>query len=202
MTILEKAPLKKQPVRQTKSKQFYSLTEFEALLNQPGNHNRLLELIHGEIFEKMPTQEHGLIALNIGSELTAYAKQHKNGRPGVEVRHQATDDDRNSRLPDVSFTCANVPIVAQGSVTAMPDLAVEIKSPADTIKAMRETAAYYLANGSRLVWLVYPNLRLVEVYRSDADVEILDDEQLLVGHDVLPGFELSIASVFADPFAA
>ncbi len=202
MTIIEKTPTKKRPVRQASPKNLYALAEFEALLAQPENRNRLLELIHGEIVEKMPTQEHGLITLNIGSELTAYAKQHKNGRPGVEVRHQTTDDDRNSRLPDVSFTCANVPIVAQGSVTAMPVLAVEIKSPADTIKAMRETAAYYLANGSRLVWLVYPNLRLVEVYRSDADVEILDDEQLLLGHDVLPGFELPVAHVFADPFAA
>ena len=202
MTILEKAPAKTRPLQQAKSKQLYSLAEFEALLAVPGNANRLLELIDGKIVEKMPTQRHGLVALNIGSALSAYAKQYKNGRPGVEVRHQATGDDRNSRLPDVSFTCANVPIVERGSVTDMPDLAVEIKSPDDTIKEMRETADYYLANGSRLVWLVYPNLRLVEVYRPDADVEILDVEQILVGHDVLPGFALAVADVFADPFAS
>ena len=202
MTILEKAPAKTRPLQQAKSKQLYSLAEFEALLDQPGNNNRLLELINGEIVEKMPTQRHGLVASNIGSALSAYAKQYKNGRPGVEVRHRATGDDRNSRLPDVSFTCANVPIVEQGSVTDMPDLAVEIKSPDDTIKQMRETADYYLANGSRLVWLVYPNLRMVEVYRPDADVEILDAEQILVGHDVLPGFALSVADVFADPFTS
>jgi len=202
MTILEKAPAQEQSVQQAKAKQLYSLAEFEALLSQPGNHNRLLELIHGEIVEKMPTQQHGLVASNVNFALVAYAREHKNGRPGIEVRHRVIGDDRNSRLPDVSFTCANVPIVERGTVSAMPDLAVEIKSPDDTIKEMRETAAYYLANGSRLVWLVYPNLRMVEVYRPDADVEILDAEQTLVGHDVLPGFALPVADVFADPFAA
>jgi Uma2 family endonuclease len=201
MTVIEHSPAQELPVRQATAPHIYSLAEFEALRNQPANANRLLELINGEIVEKMPTQEHGLIALNIGAELRTYAKQHKNGRPGVEVRHQAAGDACNSRLPDVSFTCANTPLVENGSVTGMPDLAVEIKSPSDIIHEMRETAAYYLAHGSRLVWLVYPNYRMVEVYRPHADVEILDDEQLLLGHDVLPGFELPVADVFADPFS-
>lgn len=66
---------------------------------------------------------------------------------------------------------------------------------------MRDTAAYYLANGVRLVWLVYPNYRLVEVYRSGADIEILGEEDMLTGGDVLPGFELPVRKVFADPLA-
>lgn len=178
-----------------------TVDEFEQFLAQPENQNRLLELINGEVIEKMPTEQHGVIALNIGSELRAYAKQHKTGRAGVEVRHRAMQDDRNSRLPNVSFRHTQEPVVEQGSVSGMPDLAVKIKSPTDTITEMRETAAYYLANGSRLVWLVYPNYRLVEVYRRDADVEILDEDQTLSGHDVLPEFELAVRDVFADPFA-
>jgi Uma2 family endonuclease len=63
---------------------------------------------------------------------------------------------------------------------------------------MRDTAAYYLANGSRLVWLVYPNYRLIEVYRPDADIVILGEEDTLTGGDVLPGFELPVREVFAD----
>lgn len=149
----------------------------------------------------MPTQQHGLIASNVNRELGNYAIKHKNGRPGVEVCHRAPQDDHNSRLPDVSFTCTREPLVEQGSVPGMPDLAVKIKSPSDTIREMRETAAYYLENGSRLVWLVYPEHGLIEIYRSDADVEILDANQSLSGYDVLPGFELSVAEVFADPFA-
>jgi hypothetical protein len=63
------------------------------------------------------------------------------------------------------------------------------------------TEPYYLANGSRLVWLIYPNYRLVEVYRLAADVEILGEEDSLTGGDVLPGFALPAREVFADPAA-
>lgn len=199
MTVLEREVERESTTTEVEGKT-YSLAEFEAILAQPENSNRLLELINGEMIEKMPTQQHGLTASNVNFAFAAYAREHKNGRPGVEVRHQAIGDDQNSRLPDVSFTCANVPIVEQGSVANMPDVAVEIKSPDDTIKKMRESAEYYLANGSRLVWLIYPNYRLVEVYRPDADVEILDEGQTLFGYDVLPGFELAVADVFADPF--
>lgn len=179
----------------------HTVEEFDEFLERPENAQRLFELINGEIIEKVPTQQHGLIALNIGGELRAYAKQTKNGRPGVEVRHQAVDDDINSRLPDVSYTRTREPLVEQGSVPGMPDLAVEIKSPNDTINEMRQTAMYYLENGSRLVWLVYPNHRLIEVYRADADVEILNESQTLSGYEILPGFELAVSEVFADPFA-
>ncbi|MCB0062135.1 MAG: Uma2 family endonuclease [Caldilineaceae bacterium] len=178
-----------------------TIIEFDQFRSRPENKNRLLELIDGEIVEKMPTEQHGVIALNIGSELRAYAKRYNTGRAGVEVRHRSAQDDRNSRLPDVSFrNTTHGPIVEQGSVVGMPDLAVEIKSPSDTITEMRETALYYLANGSRLVWLVYPHLRLIEVCRTNADIDILDEDQILSGHDVLPGFELAVADVFADAF--
>ena len=179
----------------------YMVDEFERDYLAPENSNRLFELIHGEVHEKMPTQQHGLIASNINVELALYARQHKTGRPGIEVRHQIPDDRRNSRLPDVSFVCTKGPLVEHGSVPGMPDLAVEIKSPTDTITEMRETAAYYVANGSRLVWLVYPNYRLVEVYRPAADVEILGEDDTLTGGDVMPGFSLAVRALFADPLA-
>lgn len=201
MTVIKKKTAAQSTIR-TSSKRIHSLSEFEALRKQPENVNRLLELINGEIIEKMPTQEHGLIASNINRELGNYAIRQKNGRPDVEVRHQAAGDDRNSRLPDVSFTRANAPLVDQGSVTDMPDLAVEIKSPDKTIIGMRATADYYLQNGSRLVWLVYPNYQLVEIYRKNVDVDFRRKHQILSGYDVLPGFELLVADVFADPFAA
>ena len=81
----------------------------------------------------------------------------------------------------------------------MPDLAVEIKSPSDSGRQMREKAEYYLANGARLVWLVYPQKRLIEAYSLDADVEILLEDDTLTGGDVLPGFASAVAEVFADP---
>jgi len=175
--------------------------EFERIVDLSENGDRLLELINGEIVEKMPTQEHGTIASNIDFALGLYNRQHKLGRLGVEVRQRLPNDLLNSRMPDISFSTARHPLVRKGGVPEMPDLAVEIKSPSDSVRKMREKAAYYLENGARLVWLVYPQKRFIEVYSPDADVEILLEGDTLTGGDVLPGFTLLVAEVFADPLA-
>lgn len=124
--------------------QLITVDVFEQFNAKPENKERLFELIHGEIVEKMSTQQHCIIASNVNRFVGNYAIEHKNGRPGVEVRHQVPNDDHNARLPNVSFTRSGNPIVERGSVPGMPDLAVEIKSPSDTISGMRETAQYYL----------------------------------------------------------
>jgi Uma2 family endonuclease len=175
--------------------------EFEQLLEQPEHQDRLLELIEGKVVEKLPTEEHGLVTSNLNYALVAYNRQHKLGRIGVEVRHRLPGDQRNSRMPDLSFTSARRPLVTQGVVPEMPDLAVEIKSPDDSIRKQRAKATYYLEHGVRLVWLVYPALRLVEVYTLDGEIEILVAGDVLTGGDVLPGFNLPIADIFADPLS-
>ena len=77
----------------------------------------------------------------------------------------------------------------------MPDLAVEVKSPDDSLSKLREKAAYYLANGTLLAWLVYPKKRLVIVLTPDSE-EILTEDDTLDGGDVLPGFTLPVRDIF------
>ncbi len=180
----------------------YNVAEFEQLLAQAEHADRLLELINGKIIEKMPTEEHGVTAGNIIFALRSYVQIHKSGRVGVEVRHQMPDDQWNSLLPDISYSTVRRTMITQGSVPTMPDLAVEVQSPSDSIKAMREKAAYYLAHGAKLVWLIYPRKQLVEVYYANGEIDIFHAGEMLSGEDVLPGFTLPVAEIFADPFAA
>ena len=90
--------------------------------------------------------------------------------------------------------------VTQGSVPRFPDLVVEIRWPDDSIQGMRDQAIDYVNNGVSIVWLVYPRLRFVEVYRPNQDVEILGVMDQLSGDDVLPGFTLSVNYIFNDPY--
>lgn len=78
----------------------------------------------------------------------------------------------------------------------MPDIAVEVKSPSKTNIGLRNKAAYYIEQGSRMVWLIYPAKQLVEVYRPDRDLEILTMNDVLDGADVLPGFSLPVKDIF------
>jgi len=173
-----------------------TVDQFEEFLALPENRDRNFELIDGEIIEKMPTDEHGTIANWIGGEFHIYLKANPIGRAGVEVRFQMPDDPANSIQPDVSFIKAEHAVVKQGAVPRMPDLAVEIKSPDDTFKQMRDKADYYLKNGTKLVWLVYPEQRIVEVYAPEVDLKILTERDTLDGSDVLPGFALAVSDIF------
>lgn len=78
----------------------------------------------------------------------------------------------------------------------MPDLAVEVKSPNNTYIQLREKADFYIAHGCKMVWLVYPEKQLVEVYRAEHDIDILTAEETLLGYDVLPDFELLVSEIF------
>lgn len=77
----------------------------------------------------------------------------------------------------------------------MPDLAVEVQSPSNTLKGMQEKAAYYLLNGTRMVWLVYTEKQLIEVL-TPHDRQLLTINDSLSGGDVLPGFMLPLKTIF------
>jgi Uma2 family endonuclease len=178
----------------------YTVEEFEQFIAQPDNADRLFELVEGEIVEKVPTELHSLIAGNIYAALREYVKAHGLGRVVFEVRYRLPDDPHNARIPDVSFTRTErlLPVVEQGAVPQMPDLCVEVQSPDDTPKAMRDKAAYYLANGTRLVWLVYPKKRLVEALYPDGEFDIFSNGETVSGGELLPGFGLAVHAVFEE----
>lgn len=177
-----------------------TVSEFERLLAQPKNAARHLELLHGELIEYMPTEEHGVIAALIAAELLLYARGGLGGRVAVEPRHTAPDDHYTSLLPDVAYTRPEraLPVTKKGAVTQMPDLAVEIKSPDDSYITLREKALYYLKHGARLVWLIIPDKQAVEVFTADAPITVLHAADSLDGGDVLPGFTLLVSAIFAD----
>jgi Uma2 family endonuclease len=134
--------------------------------------------------------------------LLTFILPRKLGRVGVEPRHQVLGDNHNARMPDVAFTSTERagPVVTKGGIPQMPDLAVEIKSPDDRIREMREKADYYLRNGARLVWLVYPDSQSMEVCTLNSEgilqIDPLAADEILRGGDVLPGFSVTVGDFF------
>jgi Uma2 family endonuclease len=178
-----------------------TVTEFEAWADQPENANLLLELVNGEIIQKMPTEFHALIAGNFFAHLRDFVRPRGLGRVLFEVRHRSPSDPRNARIPDVSFTRAErlQPIVEEGAVPLIPDLCVEVQSPGDTPKLMREKAAFYLANGAQIVWLAYTKKRrMVEALYADGEFDIFTEGDTLTAGDLLPGFAVLVKSLFEE----
>lgn len=180
----------------TTQEKLYTVDEFERFIVLPENRDRYFELINGEIVEKVPTQKHGKLAGVVYGEVYIFLKQNPLGHILIEARYRIPDDKHNARQPDLSFVSdVNRPLVDRGAALYMPDLAVEVQSPDDTIQSMRERAAYYLENGSRLVWLIFPDKRIVETYTAKRQ-DILTIEDTLDGGEVLPGFLLPVRAIF------
>ncbi|NJK70133.1 MAG: Uma2 family endonuclease [Microcoleus sp. CSU_2_2] len=76
-----------------------------------------------------------------------------------------------------------------------PDFVVELRSPTDSLKETREKMQEYRENGACLGWLIDPQTRSVEIYRSEREVEILQSPVTVSGEDILPGFVLEVRPV-------
>jgi hypothetical protein len=65
--------------------------------------------------------------------------------------------------------------------------------------AMGAKATRYLNAGTRLVWIVYPRWRQVEVWRQGSikPVRTLGVSDALDGEDVVPGFTYLVAALFS-----
>jgi Uma2 family endonuclease len=173
----------------------YRSDEFLALENLPDNAGRILELIDGEIVEKLPSFSPSRIAMLIGHFLLNFAHNlgYVTGADGGYVM-----SERDVFNPDVGYISKErLPVLPEREVPVPPDLAVEVKSPTDTKRALRLKVERYLAAGTRLVWLVFPEERVVEVYRPSEDVHSVGIDGVLDGGDVLPGFTLKVRDIFA-----
>ena len=115
--------------------------DFERFIALPENSDRLLELIDGEVVERLPTEAQGIIILAIGAKIHAFVAAQNFGRVGVHILHHVPQDRQNYRLPDISFTAdTTTPVVTAGAVLRLPDLAVEVKSPSEKNDAAQSHA--------------------------------------------------------------
>lgn len=76
----------------------YTIEEFDEFIALPENADRRFELIDGEIVEKMPTEEHGVISALMAARILMFDEQHQlGGRVAVEARYKLPEDRRNPR---------------------------------------------------------------------------------------------------------
>jgi Uma2 family endonuclease len=105
------------------------------------------------------------------------------------------------RLPDVAFVSwQRLPngVPREAIPDLAPDLAVEVLSRTNTRAEMRRKRRDYFQGGVRQVWMIDPEARTVQVFKSEESFVELTAADTLDGGEVLPGFQLAIAEVFAE----
>jgi Uma2 family endonuclease len=86
--------------------------------------------------------------------------------------------------------------MASPAIAVVPDLAVKVVSPNDLFQHVLAKMREYFQAGARQVWIVLPVEGEVYVYNSPTDVRILSSCNELDGGTLLPGFRLSVATLF------
>ncbi|HEV2799675.1 MAG TPA: Uma2 family endonuclease [Pyrinomonadaceae bacterium] len=173
----------------------------EELLEMPDDGFRY-ELVEGELRQMSPAgHNHGRIAIRLTIPLGKFVADHELGEVyAAETGFKLKTNPDTVRAPDVAFIrqerVAEVG-ETEGFWPGAPDLAVEVNSPGDMIGEVEEKVREWLNAGTSLVWVVSPKLRVVTVYRSLTDILTLTEKDTLDGGEVVPGFQLPVAELFA-----
>ncbi len=159
------------------------------------------ELIRGVLCETMPTGgKHGEIVMNLGYEIKNFVKPGRLGRlAGSDAGVLLERDPDTVREPDiVYFSAEKLPLDVEvsGHYEVIPDLVVEIRSPGDSRQAVNDKALMWLSYGVRLVWVVHPEGRAVDVHPRDGRVTRLAEGDTLDGGDLLPGLSCEVKDIF------
>jgi Uma2 family endonuclease len=146
------------------------------------------------------SEEHGEVAINVGTAFKNYSRQRGMGRVGVEIGYVLSRNPDTVRAPDVSFYLkrrTEGEARRSGFVPGVPDIAVEVVLPSSTAGQLEQKIGEYLAAGALRVWVVYTSSRRVMVHRSEGTVEAYSGDDVIHDEELLPGFSLPLAEIFA-----
>ena len=173
----------------------------DELFEMPDDSSRS-ELVRGELNRMSPAgDEHGRVGMELAIPLGSHIKKNNLGKLYLaETGFLIQTNPDTVRAPDIAFVrmerIKETPRVKSYRPGA-PDLAVEINSPSDTVSKVEEKVTEWLEAGARMVWVVSPKLKTVTVYRSLTDIVTLTEKDTLDGGEVVPGFQIPVAEIFA-----
>ena len=159
------------------------------------------ELIRGVFHEMTPAGlEHNVIAARLGARLIFFVDERELGQVAVGDTGVWLERDPDTvHAPDVAFFSAErLPLGPRYTsyTEVVPEIAAEVRSPNDSRPELERKAEMWLSHGVRLVWVVHPDTRTVDVYRPGEPVATLAEGDDLDGGEVLPGFTCAVSAVF------
>ena len=165
-----------------------SLAEF---LRMPDIEERRLELIDGEVHEKMsPRWGHGELAIELAFALRPFGFSSTEPRAIIP---EAPAWGPSAPIPDRAFDKSTRPKPHEW-MTRPPDIVVELLSIGQSRTEMRAKAAIYVEFGVPCVWVFDLERQTVDVYERAERRGLAAADQLTC--ETLPGFSERIGDLF------
>jgi Uma2 family endonuclease len=166
-----------------------------------------LEIIKGKIFPmSAPARIHQRISMKLTYEIQKYleGKKCEAYSAPFDVRLTPLKRNKSNKVhtivqPDICVICDLDKLDDKGCVGA-PDLMIEILSPGNTRKEMKEKYEVYEENGVKEYWLVEPQDKCVFVYVLNdvgkyIGLQPVTDEDILTS-TVFPDLQIDLSRVF------
>lgn len=180
----------------------YTIDELWDLVSESDEY-KLAELINGELIVAggsggQATVIGGFMLRKIGN----FVDEHKLGYvTGADGHFVFSENPPVAVIPDVAFVSHNnmpKPVPKQ-FLHVIPNLAVEVISPTDRAKDIRQKIETYLKYGTELIWIIYPASQRIDIHRQSNknQTDTLGLGDTLSGENVLSGFKLTVKDIFA-----
>lgn len=175
-----------------------SVESFKAFLARSEHRARRFELVDGTIVECPSPRIRGVILARLTTALETFLSAHPLGYAGISVDYCLPEDRLNWRTPDLSFVAdINRAIETDQPCAYAPDFIAEIALPP---RDLMDAIGFFVRNGTRLIWHIYPIQRRVSTYYRNPSGEMihapLHEDDVLSGADILPGFSLPVRDIF------
>lgn len=133
-------------------------------------------------------------------ELYGFVRAHKLGKVSVAEAGFLVERDPDTVVaPDVAFVANHgLPdsLPERGYFAVCPDLIIEVISPTDERGDIQRKQAVYDRIKVPLVWWIDPQRETAVIHARGRRIQVLDRTGVLDGGKILPGFMLSLESVF------
>lgn len=141
------------------------------------------------------TKDHGKVQARCSKYFVDYFDKNPGGYVAAELhcRLKVRGAD-HFRLPDVVVVLGDEG--AGRYLDRGPDLAIEIRSPEDSLTHLFSKFSEYFANGTKICWLVLPEESAVLVCLPDQPVRTAVRGDALDGGSVMPGLEIAVEDLF------
>lgn len=162
----------------------------ELNIERDKHQNLIIMSPSGSLSENLSTKI--LIKLGIWNEMHS---------PGKVFGSSAgfTLPDGSMRSPDVSWVSIeqwdNLTLDQKMKFAPVcPEFIVEVKSPSDSLKELKNKMTEWMANGVKLAWLIDTEEHKVNIYNNDGSQQVVESfDTKLSGGDVLPGFQFDLS---------